>query len=123
MVFRFERQACLLPGRKANEEWVNIFVALGRELQRHTGARGFMRSSAVGDHCTVVRNLGKVLLNFVSGHAYRARQFQFGVGPSPRISRVNECEFLAAIHSFLDFVNRYSGRFHICSPPFPFDDF
>src|SRR5215213_9583248 len=65
------RQPGLPPGVEPAVERVNILPALLKQLERHTGARSFVRSGAVGDDRAAERYLFEVLLDLVRGHADR----------------------------------------------------
>ena len=91
---------------------MSIFPTAIREFLCHTGTRSLVRSRAVSDHRAIVRNFGEMLLDFVSGHPNRARQFLVRLRPRYRIARINKSERLAPIHPFADLVDCNSCSFH-----------
>lgn len=86
-------------------------TAIG-EFLCHTGTRSFVRSRAVSDHCTIVRNLADVLLQFVGRHADRTRQFPVRFRPRRWISRIDKRERLPAIQPLSYFVHCDSCCLH-----------
>src|SRR6185503_20094817 len=96
-LLRFEWQACFFPRLKTNKERMDILVAMRRKLDCYFGARSLMRTRAVCDHGSLVRDLGKMLLHFIGGHSYRARQFGRGLAPGVRIARVYKSKLFATI--------------------------
>jgi len=63
------------------------------------------RTIPVAEHDTM-------LIDFLGGHAYRARQLLISLSPRRRISRIDKRELLPAVHPLPNFVNRNSCRFH-----------
>ena len=86
-------------------------TAIG-EFLCHTGTRSLVRSSAVSDDCTIVRNLVDVLVDLVSGHPDRARQFLIRLCPGRGISRIQKRQPFAAVQTFTNFVDCDSCDFH-----------
>jgi hypothetical protein len=82
------------------------------EFLCHTGTRSFVRSSTVRDHRSIVWDLVEMLIDFLGGNAYRARQLLLSLSPRRRISRINKRELLPAVHPLSNFINRNSCRFH-----------
>ena len=62
-----------LPCFKATVEWMHVYPAARGQILRHPGVRSFARSSAVGNHRAVVRNLIEMLLEFVGGNSNSVR--------------------------------------------------
>src|SRR5215469_11424697 len=69
---RGQRKASLAPGLQAALQRPNAFDAIFSEEQRHTGARGFVRSSAEQNHLAVPRKAMAVLFQFLGLHMQRA---------------------------------------------------
>src|SRR5688572_16834589 len=86
------------------------------KLLRHTGARCLMRSSAVSNHSSIVRNLFEVLLDFIRRNAYSAWQFHSRFSPGFGIASVDKRKLFIAIHSFFNFIHRDSCYFHLAPP-------
>jgi hypothetical protein len=95
---------------------MHILPTAIRELLRHTGARCFVRSGAIGYDGAVLWNFIEVLSKLFLGHPDRIRQFLIRFRPGLRVSDVDKRELLAAIHPFFYFVGRDSGYFHATFP-------
>ncbi len=54
---RLDRQRQFLPRLESSGQRANSGDTSALQLQRHTGARGFVRSTAVQDHLVIFRNL------------------------------------------------------------------
>ena len=83
---------------------MNVFPTTIRELLCHTGTRCFVRSCAVCDDCTIVRNLVEMLFHFAGRYANRGGKFLVGFSPRLRISRINKRELFAPVQPFCDFI-------------------
>ena len=70
-----EREPGVLPRIEPAVKWMHILPTAIGEFLCHTGTRSLVRSSAVSDDGAIVRNLVQVLIDLVSGHPDRARQF------------------------------------------------
>jgi hypothetical protein len=110
-------QPGLLPRVEPAVERVNILITILKQLERHTGARAFVRSSAVGDDRPVARNLAEVLLQVVSGYADRSWDLHVGIAPRYRVPRVDEGELLAPAHALFNFIDSDSGCLHCLHLP------
>src|SRR2546425_4402999 len=113
LLFRVKWQSCFFPRLKTAEKWMDILESMSRKFLRHTGARGFVWSSAVTNNRSIARDFSKVLLDLLGRHAYRAGQFGLRFAPGLRITRVNKSKLLSAIQPLCYFINRHSGCFHI----------
>src|SRR5215207_3946234 len=116
---RLDGQSRLLPGVEPAVERVHVLPTLLKQLERHTGARPFVRSSAVGDDGAVARYLVEVLLQLTRGDADRPGQFCLRLAPRLRVARVDVCELLAPVQTLFYFVDCDSGRFHGLHLPSP----
>ena len=63
------------PRVVATVERMHIPPTAVRKFLRHTGARCFVRSSAIGNNGAVFRNFIEVLFKLFLGHPDRIRQF------------------------------------------------
>ena len=71
----FEGVSALAPGVEASLERANPGDASALQEQRHTGAGGFVRSSAIKHHVAVARDFLVALVELVGAHVDGARQF------------------------------------------------
>jgi len=62
------------------------------QLKRHTGAGGFVGSSAVEDHFLIARNLVCPAAQFVGTHQYRPRHLEAIALHFKRMSKINHGE-------------------------------
>ena len=73
--FLFEGVSALAPGVEASLERAHPGDASAFQEQRHTGASGFVRSSAIEHHVAVARDFLVALVELVGAHVDGARQF------------------------------------------------
>src|SRR5262245_12606934 len=78
----------------------------------------FAGSSAVDNHCSVLRDLVEMLFYFFGRDSNRTRQFLVSFTPRFWVARVYERELFAAVHPFLQFINCDSRYFHRLTFPF-----
>src|SRR5208282_2078568 len=79
--------------------------ALSSEEKRHTGAGGFVWSSAVEDDFAIVRQQIVFLLQFLGVHAEGAREC-FRVGFEIHgMAKIDDDEILASVELFLQFLD------------------
>ena len=109
---RLDGESRLLPRVEPAVERVHVLPAPLKQLERHTGARPFVRSSAVGDDRAVARDLAEVLLQLTRRDADRPRQLRLGLAPRLRVARVHEDELLAPLHALFNLFDRDPGGFH-----------
>src|SRR5205814_6579396 len=72
-LLRFEWHSRLDPGIESAVKRMHIFPATLGKLLRHTGARSFVRSSAISYHCAIFGYLFEVFVKFSSRHSKRVR--------------------------------------------------
>jgi hypothetical protein len=84
---------------------------------RQTGARAFVRSSAVRHDRSVLGDSGKVFFELVYRNSDRFRQHGVRFRPSLRITDVNQHEIVTGFHSPLQFVNGDSQSVSHKEPP------
>jgi hypothetical protein len=96
----FDWKSRVLPGLEPALQGVGIVPVLLKFL-RQTGARAFVRSSAVGDDGLVFGDSGQIPFEIVDWNSDRFRYLGVRFGPSLRIADVNDCEILACVHSSL----------------------
>ena len=73
--FLLEGVSALAPGVEASRERAHPGDASAFQEQRHTGASGFVRSSAIEHHVAVARDFLVALVELVRTHVDGARQF------------------------------------------------
>jgi hypothetical protein len=69
---RFNREAPVLPGAEPSGERPHARDTLPSEKERHTGAGGLVRSSAVKDHIAIARDFVAAVLKLVRIKVKRA---------------------------------------------------
>ncbi len=89
------------PSFEAAFEGANTFDALFSEEERHTGAGGFVWSSAVEDDFAIARQTIVFLLELLGIHAEGTRN-GFGVGFEIHgVTKINDDDFFAGIELLL----------------------
>ena len=73
--FLLERVSALTPAVEASLERAHARDASAFQEQRHTGAGGFVRSSAIKHHVAVARDFLVAVVELVRAHVDGARQF------------------------------------------------
>lgn len=97
------------PGFQAAFEWANPCDSLFSEEERHTGARGFVWSSAIEDDFTIVGQQIVLLLQFLSVHAESAGD-GFRVGFKIHgMTKVDNDQVFAGVELLLQFFNGDPG--------------
>ena len=91
---------------------MHILPTVIREFLCHTGTRSLVRSSAVSNYHSIVRNLVDVAVHFLRRHSDRTGQLLIGLSPRRRIARIDKRKLFPAIQPLRDFINCNSGNFH-----------
>lgn len=72
---------------------------------RQTGARGFVGSSAVSHYRFIARDAGQSFIGIVQSHPDCPGSYVRCFAPGARVADIDDCEFLAGIHSLYKFVS------------------
>jgi len=81
---------CVFPRIETAEQGMHVFEVMLFENVRHTGARSFVRSSAIGHDRAVAWNVREMLFDLIGRDANRARQFRVAFRPSLGVACVDE---------------------------------
>jgi hypothetical protein len=100
-----QRVAAIAPGIQATLERADALDAIFFEEERHTGARGFVRSSTVENHFAITRQTVVFLLQFLGVHAESAGNRSGLRIEIHGMAQVDDDEFFAGVNFFLEFVN------------------
>src|SRR5262249_58604214 len=91
------RVAEVAPGPEASREGPHPFDAATSQDQRHTGARGFVRSGAVEDDLALARDLPVAAVHVLDRHVERAGDDRgLGLEIDP-VAHVDDQDLLAAV--------------------------
>src|SRR5678815_5310861 len=84
---------------------MHILPTTVSKLLRHTGARPFVWSSAVGNHCAVFGYIVEMLLKLFGRNSDSVRQLSIRFLPCRRVARIYKGKLLPTIHPFLYFID------------------
>ncbi len=110
--FRLRRQAGLHPCVEPAEQRAHVCPAVVQQHLRHTGARMFLRSGAVGHHEPALRDFVEVRFHLVWRHANRSGNSRLRALPGVIRARVDERDRLAPVQSTLELIYRDALWFH-----------